>query len=105
MPIIYHIVSSENWAKFAGQPGYEADSLQTEGFIHLSEQHQIAGVLERYYQNTPDLLLLHIDPAKLTPELRYEEASNGDRFPHLYGPIDREAILHIAQITTEKTNG
>ena len=95
---LYHIVPADTWAKFDGEPTYEADSLQTEGFIHLSEQHQIAGVLDRYYRNVPDLLLLHIDPTKLTHELKYEASTNGEHFPHVYGPIDKVAVVDIEKI-------
>ncbi|GAB3641915.1 DUF952 domain-containing protein [Spirosoma arcticum] len=98
MDTIYHVVPAETWAKFDGEPIYAADSLESEGFIHLSEQHQVAGVLSRYYRNVPGLLLLHVDPAKLTHELRYEEAANGDRFPHVYGPVNKDAVVEIEKI-------
>ncbi|WP_317041970.1 DUF952 domain-containing protein [Spirosoma rigui] len=96
--MIFHVVSSEDWSKFEGKSIYEADSLQTEGFIHLSERHQVAGVLDRYYRNVPDLLLLHVDPARLTHEATYEAAPNGELFPHVYGPINKDAIVQIETI-------
>jgi uncharacterized protein (DUF952 family) len=105
MTKIYHVVPAGDWAKFAGERMYEADSLQREGFIHLSEEQQVAGVLDRYYRDVPDLLLLHIDPARLTHKLKYEEAANGERFPHVYGPIDKEAIIEIEHITSERAYG
>lgn len=95
---LYHVVFAESWSAFDGKPLYAADSLQSEGFIHLSEQHQVAGVLDRYYRNVPDLLLLHIDPAKLTHDLRYDEAANGERFPHVYGPINKDAVVDVEKI-------
>lgn len=98
---LYHVVPGETWAKFDDEPTYQADSLRSEGFIHLSERQQVSGVLDRYYRNVPDLLLLHIDPAKLTPALKYEEASNGQRFPHVYGPINKDAVVDIEKINHE----
>jgi len=98
MDLIYHVVPAKNWAKFEHKPDYEADSLLTEGFIHLSTESQVAGVLERYYQNIPDLLLLHIDPNRLTSELKYEVSTNGERFPHLYGPLSKDAIVAVETI-------
>ena len=98
MNTIYHIVPAETWARFDGEPIYAADSLESEGFIHLSEQQQVGGVFDRYYRNVPNLVLLHVDPAKLTHELRYEEAANGERFPHLYGPINKGAVIEIEKI-------
>lgn len=97
--MIYHITTNSYWVTQRESSVYEAESLATEGFIHLSTKEQVAGVLERYYQNIPDLLLLHVDPAKLTAELRYEAATNNELFPHLYGPINRDAVISIEQLT------
>ena len=91
--MIYHIVTRADWDRQADQADYEAASLQTEGFIHLSTKEQLSGVLERYYQNVPDLLLLHIDPDKLTHSLRYEAATNNEHFPHLYGSLNKDAVV------------
>lgn len=98
MSIIYHIVPAADWARFENEPAYEAASLQTEGFIHLSQKEQVDGTLSRYYQNVPDLLLLHVDTDKLMPELRYEPSTNDDLFPHLYGPLNKEAIVVIERL-------
>jgi uncharacterized protein (DUF952 family) len=97
--MIYHIVTKADWDRQADEAEYEAASLQTEGFIHLSTKEQLAGVLERYYQNVPDLLLLHIDPNKLAHHLRYEAATNNDHFPHLYGRLNKDAIVMVEALT------
>lgn len=97
--MIYHIVAKPDWDRQADQAEYEAESLHTEGFIHLSTEEQVAGVLERYYQHVPDLLLLHVDPNKLTHPLRYEAATNNEHFPHLYGALNKDAVVDIAPIT------
>ncbi len=94
--MIYHITTTTNWAKSSGS--YEAESLHSEGFIHLSTKEQVSGVLERYYRHVSNLILLHIDPAKLTHELKYEVATNNELFPHLYGPLNRDAVVLVEQI-------
>ncbi len=99
MNLIYHIVSATDWAKQASQPTYEASSLQTEGFIHLSRKEQVSGTLSRYYQNVPGLLLLHVDADKLTHELTYEVATNNERFPHLYGPLNKDAVVEVEPLS------
>jgi uncharacterized protein (DUF952 family) len=98
MSRIYHVVTTADWAAAENQPTYEAGSLHTEGFIHASERGQVAGVLDRYYKDIHDLVLLHIDPAKLTSELRYEVATNNELFPHIYGPINRDAVVDVETI-------
>ncbi|SOD97119.1 DUF952 domain-containing protein [Spirosoma fluviale] len=95
MNLIYHIVSAADWQQQESTSTYEAPSLQTEGFIHLSTKEQVAGTLSRYYQNVPDLLLLHVDTSKLTSELKYELATNNEAFPHLYGPLNKDAVVHV----------
>ena len=99
MNLIYHIVSATDWAKQASQPTYEASSLQTEGFIHLSRKEQVSKTLSRYYQNVPGLLLLHVDADKLTHELTYEVATNNERFPHLYGPLNKDAVVEVEPLS------
>ncbi|MBD2754746.1 DUF952 domain-containing protein [Spirosoma validum] len=99
MNLIYHIVATADWMSQENQPEYKADSLQTEGFIHLSTKEQVSGTLRRYYQNVPDLLLLHVEVDKLTQPLKYETATNNEQFPHLYGPLNKDAV-----VTVEKLN-
>ncbi|RIV27683.1 DUF952 domain-containing protein [Fibrisoma montanum] len=95
---VYHVVTATDWARWQDKPTYEAGSLASEGFIHLSTEEQVAGVLERYYQGVPDLLLVQIDPARLTHELKYDVSTNNDRFPHLYGPLNKDAVVSVATI-------
>ncbi len=94
--MIYHITTEADWLAEANKTTYESASLAIEGFIHCSTTEQVAGVLERYYANIPDLRLLHIDPTLLTTEVRYEPATNNELFPHIYGPIDRKAVVEVA---------
>jgi uncharacterized protein (DUF952 family) len=98
MSRIYHVVTAPDWAQAEQQSAYEAASLHTEGFIHASERSQVGGVLGRYYKDVPDLLLLHIDTDKLTSELRYEVATGNELFPHIYGPINRDAVVEIEKL-------
>ena len=59
--MIYHVIPNTDWQNALENGFYEAASLATEGFIHTSKENQVKGVLERYYLNQMDLLLLHID--------------------------------------------
>lgn len=96
MPIIYHLVTPKSWAEAQEKGYYEAASLKEEGFIHCCEAGQIKGVIERYYSNVPDLHKLVIDTSKLTSQLIYDwSPSTQDTFPHIYGPIQLEAVIGI----------
>ena len=92
--MIYHVTSNTDWQKALQQGFYEHPSLAAEGFIHTSKEEQVKSVLERYYQNQQDLLLLHIDETKLTAALKYELApSVNEEFPHIYGALNLDAVV------------
>ena len=98
--MIYHVINKTSWQQALQQGFYEAPSLATEGFIHLSTKDQVAGVLQRYYQNQTDLLLLQVDESKLTAELKYEIApSVNELFPHLFGRLNLNAVTAVTEIS------
>ena len=97
--MIYHVVNKSNWQKAVQQGFYEAESLATEGFIHTSKAHQVAGVLDRYYKGQSNLLVLHIDEHKLTSPFTYEIATSvNEEFPHIYGPLNLDAVLKVEEL-------
>ena len=101
--MIYHVLTAENWNHAASQGFYEADSLAKEGFIHTSKENQVDGVLQRYYKDQSNLLLLHIDEAKLTSPLKYELApSINEEFPHIYGRLNLDAVVQVEQVVNRK---
>lgn len=107
--MIYHITSRSAWNEARQQGEYRAESLETEGFIHCSAVTQVLPVVEKYYLGAQDLLLLVIDPVELSSELKWEPPSGGspppgvpegDLFPHIYGPINLEAVVKTADLTS-----
>ena len=99
MALIYHITTKDEW-EIAVQKGYyAAPGLENEGFIHCCEAEQVNGVLERYYVGKKDLVKLVIDSKKLIPKLKYELApSVNEHFPHVFGQINLDAVLHVETI-------
>jgi glutathione S-transferase len=93
--MIYHIAARADWDAAQEAGLYAADSLASEGFIHCSTGAQVLGTAGRFYAGRHDLVLLAIDPARLTAELRYEEGEPGVLFPHLYGPLGLHAVVGI----------
>jgi len=92
---IYHIVLPELWESVKSNAEYEADSLETEGFIHCSYQYQLDNVLERYYEGKERVLLLEIETEQLKSKLVEEQSTNDEIYPHIYGTINREAIVSV----------
>lgn len=96
--IIFHITDKNWWNTFEGLDFYESPTLHEEKFIHLSTESQVSGVLERYYQGKTNLLKLHVDTEKLTSELKFEKATNDELFPHLFGKLNKSAIIKTEDI-------
>ncbi len=96
MPIIYHVTTTEDWNAAKQKGYYEHPSLKDEGFIHCSQDQQIAGVLERYFAGKTDLVKLVIDTDKLTSKFVFDwSPTTQDTFPHIYGPINSDAVVDV----------
>jgi uncharacterized protein (DUF952 family) len=95
--IFYHITTPEKWAEFEDKDFYEAESLQTEGFIHASFAEQLEETLKIHYKNVPQVLLLTINSDLLTSKLVVEKSRSGEDFPHIYGAINKSAITSIEE--------
>src|SRR5262249_43184299 len=98
---ILHITTPAAWAEAQRAGAYRADSLASEGFIHCSTPAQVAATANRLYPGRRDLVLLRIDPRKVAPEIRYDTAANGERFPHIYGPLNLGAVVGIIPFPPE----
>ncbi|HSB00133.1 MAG TPA: DUF952 domain-containing protein [Anaerolineales bacterium] len=107
--MIYHITSRRAWREAQQRGDYRAESLGSEGFIHCSTGTQVLPVAEKYYPGQRGLLVLVIDPALLTSDLKWEPPSggtpppgvpDGEPFPHVYGPINLDAIVKILDLDT-----
>ncbi|KZD23832.1 DUF952 domain-containing protein [Tardiphaga robiniae] len=97
---LLHIVLRSVWiaAEQQGQP-YKGNTFETEGFIHCSTPEQVIEVANYLYHGIDGLILLKIDPSKVTSPIRYEDAGNGKLYPHIYGPLDLEAIVGTIDFT------
>lgn len=92
--IIFHICTSSAWATTKNGK-YRCPSLESEGFIHCSTHEQILEVANYLFRGQRDLLLLVIDPQKVLPSIRYEDAGNGKFYPHIYGPLNVNAVVAV----------
>jgi uncharacterized protein (DUF952 family) len=88
---LFHITAHTAWEAASQIGEYHAPSLETEGFIHLSTDHQWEATAKRFFRGQSDLVLLMIRRFDLKPPLRFESA-DGDKFPHLYGPLNVDAV-------------
>jgi uncharacterized protein (DUF952 family) len=91
--VLFHLTTRSAWTAATAAGRYHGDGP----FIHLSLDRQWPIVRERFYATTPELVLLVIDAARLTSEVRFE-AADGDEFPHLYGPLDLDAVVEVRSL-------
>ena len=69
-----------------------------DGYIHFSGEDQVKGTLNKFYSNQKDLILLKVDTLKLD-HLLWEQASDGNMFPHLYSSLDISNVIDEFEIT------
>ncbi|MGK3089110.1 DUF952 domain-containing protein [Streptomyces sp. WAC01490] len=109
---LLHLAEAPLWEAARGTGTYEMSTrgrtLQEEGFIHLSLPHQLPGVARMLYGDGDgdgggaggrDLVVLVVDPARLTAPVRYEAMKpGGEEFPHLYGPLPVDAVVEVRRL-------
>ncbi len=94
--MILHITTRGDWEAARTLGDYRLDTLDSEGFIHCSTPEQVLGPANALYRGQDDLVLLVIDPARLTAELVYEDCYEaGEAFPHVYGPLNLDAVVGV----------
>lgn len=94
---LFHITTRSAWAAARAAGVYRAASLDTAGFIHLSDERQWLATANRFYRGCADLLLLELDAARLGAPVRWEPA-DGLLFPHLYGPLELAAVVAVTAL-------
>jgi len=92
---IYHIARLEAWEAALYSGLYLGDTLAAEGFIHCSKRGQLAGSANRFFHGHTGLVLLEIDPLRLQSRLVFEASASGEDFPHIYGPLQVEAVVKV----------
>ena len=95
---VYKICTQSEWQeiKDKGQLVGSKKDLE-DGYIHFSGEDQVRGTLKKFYSNQKDLILLKIDTLKLD-NLIYEQASDGNMFPHLYSSLDISNVFKEYEI-------
>ena len=88
LKFVYKIINHDELQKAKLSGTYSGSSKDIEdGYIHFSGQDQVMGTLEKYYKGKQNLILLKIETLNLD-HLVWEQASDGNFFPHLYSSLD-----------------
>ena len=108
--MIFHITSRTAWDEAQKRGDYRAEGFAREGFIHCSTLAQVLPVANNFYKGHSGLILLEIEPTLLSAKLKWEPptggapppgVAKGDMFPHIYGPINIDAVVRTIDLTTK----
>ena len=93
---IYKICPESLWREAEAQGQFEGAPVDlSDGFIHFSTAAQVRETAARHFAGHAGLLLIAVDAAKLGDALRYEVSRGGAPFPHLYAPLDLDAVSWV----------
>ena len=91
---VYKVVTEQAFAESWAQGRFEGSADDaTDGFIHLSAAHQLAGTLATHFAGREGLVLVALHAGRLGPALKWEPSRGGALFPHFYAPLDLAAML------------
>lgn len=91
MKYLYHLSDRSSFDFDLSPP-----SLQLEGFVHLSAQHQVLKTADRWMSHCPTPRLLVLDAERLADKLVWEDThGHGEEFPHYYAPLPADSIVAV----------
>ena len=93
--MILHITHRDTWEESKKTGVYEGDTLSSQGFIHCSTKDQVIEVANFLFKSQTGLVLLVIDEDTVVPEIKYEDAGNKKLYPHIYGPLNVDAVITV----------
>ena len=97
--VLVHLTDPAGWRAALDTGALRPPSLAGQGFVHLSTPEQVHLPAGRLFPGRRDLVLLVVDPARLTDPVRWAPGVPGDppgmRFPHLHGPLPTSAVVAV----------
>ena len=100
---LFHVALPGDWEAAREDGRYTASTrgrtLDEEGYIHCSFADQVAATVTRFYADVDAVVLLRIDPHRLTSPVVVEDlVGAGEPFPHVYGPIALDAVIDATPV-------
>jgi uncharacterized protein (DUF952 family) len=100
LAIVYKICTAADWKaceRDGKLPWSEADT--DDGFVHMSAADQVRETAAKHFRGERDLFLLAVDTDRLDAQaLRWEVSRGGEKFPHLYGDLPRDAVVASSRL-------
>jgi uncharacterized protein (DUF952 family) len=100
---IFHLCVKSNWLAAVSAGKYtmstQDKTLADVGFIHCSTAQQLQGTAKKFYGDCKEeMVLLEISTSELASagiEVKYEDAGNGELFPHIYGALPCNLVQSV----------
>ncbi len=97
--VIYKILLAREWADFEAEGRFDGSSFdRSSGFIHFSSREQVGATARRFFADEPELVVVAVDAAAMGESLRWETASDGGTFPHVYAPLPLGAVREVYHV-------
>ena len=98
MNLTYHGTPKQYFESLDPSKPYVPRDYGKDGFIHTTEGREaLAITLTTFYkQNREPYVVLYIDKDRVSAPIRYDDAA--EVFPHIYGPLNRDAIVRVVDI-------
>lgn len=107
MTRILHLIRAADYAALPPGAPWRPPSLDQEGFIHCTREPEVMRqVANAFYRDDPaEYLVLEVETELVTAPVKFEAPAHprpGEAakvpavsFPHIYGPLNREAIVAV----------
>jgi uncharacterized protein (DUF952 family) len=96
--IAYHGTPKKYFQDLDPAKPYVPADYAKDGFIHTTEGREaVSIVLTNFYKASREpWVVLFIDQDRVTSSIRYDDPA--EVFPHIYGPLNRDAIVSVEDI-------
>ncbi len=100
MKLIYHLAPFDEFYAIPTDQPYRPAAFDQDGFIHCTRgDEQLVVVANRYFRDdVRPLLALVIDEDAVTSPVKDEPDADGVLYPHIYGLLNRDAIISILRL-------
>ncbi|HUP85827.1 MAG TPA: DUF952 domain-containing protein [Acidimicrobiales bacterium] len=91
---VFHLVTAvaDRPTTTSSSAGLARDQFERHGFVHCCFREQLVELASWWFDPADALVVVELDPAHLTAELRLEPSPTR-WYPHLYGPVDATAVV------------
>ena len=98
MKLAYHGTPKKYFDSLDSSQPYVPEPFAREGFIHTTEGREAVSItLTKYYKASEESwVVLYIDQDRVKSPVRYDDPA--EVFPHIYGPLNRDAIIAVMDI-------